>query len=237
MAQKFKRILLKLSGQIVAGGDGFGFSETPLHHLRDEIIDAHSLGLEIGIVIGGGNIFRGTEAVRRFRIERVAADYLGMLATLFNAVLLHSEIEHAGIACRIMSNIPVSQLAEPYIRRRAQKHLAHKRIVIFSCGTGNPFFTTDTAAVLKAIETECDAILKATRVKGIFDSDPEKNPGARFYDSLTYTFVLEKGLKVMDSTAFSLAMDHSLPLMIFNILKKGNLRKMLTGENVGTIVG
>ena len=236
MAPKFRRILLKLSGQIVAGHEGFGFSKTALTYLRDEIIDAYTLDLEIGIVMGGGNVFRGSEAVRDFGTNRVTADYLGMLATLFNSVLLQHAIERSGIACRVMSSLPLPHIAEPYIRRRAEKHLSRKRIVIFACGTGNPYFTTDTAAVLKAVETGCDIILKGTRVKGIFDTDPEKNPEAQFFDSLTYSFVLEKGLKVMDSTAFSLAMDHSLPIFVFNILQKGYLKRVLSGENVGSIV-
>lgn len=236
MPSKFRRVLLKLSGQIIAGNEGFGFSKDALTYLRDEIIDAFALGPEMGIVIGGGNVFRGSEAVRDFGANRVTADYLGMLATLYNAVLLQHAIEQSTISCRVMSNLPFPQLAEPYLRRRAEKHLAKRRIVIFSCGTGNPYFTTDTAAVLKAVETECDIMLKGTRVEGIFDADPEKEPSAKFFETVTFNFVLEKGLKVMDSTAFSLAMDHGLPIHVFNILKKGNLKRILSGESIGSVV-
>jgi uridylate kinase len=236
MPSKFKRVLLKLSGQIISGQEQFGFSKTAIDYLRDEMIDAHSLDLEMGIVIGGGNVFRGSEAVSDLGTDRGTADYLGMLATLFNAIILQHSIEQSGIPCRVMSSLPFPHLAEPYIMRRAQKHLSKKRIVIFACGTGNPYFTTDTAAVLKAVETNCDIVLKGTRVKGIFDSDPERNPAARFFDTVTFSFALEKGLKVMDATAFSLAMDHSLPIYVFNILQQGYLKRILSGEHVGSIV-
>lgn len=236
MPSTCKRILLKLSGQIIAGQEGFGFSHAALSYLRDEIISAYSHDIEFAMVIGGGNVFRGAKAVRDFGTDRVTADYLGMLATLFNAVLLQHAIEQSGISCRVMSSLPLSHLAEPYLRRRAVKHLGKKRIVIFACGTGNPYFTTDTAAVLRAVETECDMILKATRVDGIFDADPEENPDATFFENVSFKFALEHGLKVMDATAFSLAMNHGLPIHVFNILKKGYLKRILAGEHIGSVV-
>lgn len=236
MGSKFKRVLLKLSGQIIAGQDNFGFSKTALDYLVGEIINAYSLKLELGIVIGGGNVLRGSKTFTDFGTNRVSADYLGMLATLFNAVLLQHAIEQRNIPCRLMSSLPFPHLAEPYILSRAKKHLENSRIVIFSCGTGNPYFTTDTAAVLRAVETGCDILLKGTRVKGIFNADPEKVPDAKFFDSVTYDFALENDLKVMDPTAFALAMDHSLPIYVFTILKKGNLKRVLSGDHVGSIV-
>jgi len=236
MNSKYKRILLKLSGQIVAGENDFGFSEKSLSHLREEIKQVHSLGVEIGIVIGGGNIFRGKQAVKDFEVERVSADYMGMLATLINALLLQNILEAENLPTRVMSAINVAQLAEPFIRRRAIAHLKKGIIVIFACGTGNPFFTTDTAAVLKAIETESEVIIKGTKVKGIYDKDPEKFGDAKFFSLLSYKYVIENSLKVMDTTAFTLAMENNLPIFVFNILKKGFLLKFLSGKNMGTIV-
>ncbi|TET76455.1 MAG: UMP kinase [Candidatus Cloacimonadota bacterium] len=236
MASKYKRILLKISGQIIAGEKDFGFSKSALHHLRDEIKDAYNSNVEIGIVIGGGNIFRGKEAVESFSAERVSADYMGMIATLINALLLQNILEEQNIPTRVMSAINVAELAEPFIRRKALRHLEKRRIVIFACGTGNPFFTTDTAAVLRAIETESEAILKGTKVQGIYDKDPEKFKDAKFFRKLTYNHVIEKRLKVMDTTAFSLAMENNLPILVFNILKRGSLCKILSGNNIGTIV-
>lgn len=236
MASKYKRVLLKLSGQIIAGKKGFGFLKPSLHHLRDEIKDAYNLNVEIGIVVGGGNIFRGKEAVRNFGTERVSADYMGMIATLINALLLQNILEKQNLPTRVMSAINVAELAEPFIRRKAIRHLEKRRIVIFACGTGNPFFTTDTAAVLRAIEIESETILKGTKVRGIYDRDPKKFKGAKFLKELTFQNAIEKRIKVMDTTAFSLAMENNLPIFVFNILKKGYLRRLLTGENIGTVV-
>jgi len=236
MSPKYKRILLKLSGQIIAGKKDVGFSKSALFHLRKEIKDVYNLGCEIGIVIGGGNIFRGKEAVEKFDSERVSADYMGMLATLINALLLQNILENENLPTRVMSAINVAELAEPFIRRKALRHLEKNRIVIFACGTGNPFFTTDTAAVLKAIETEAEIILKGTKVKGIYDRDPKKFKNAKFFKKLAYSYVIEKRLKVMDTTAFSLAMENNLPIFVFNILKSGYLLKIVNGENVGSIV-
>ncbi len=236
MVSKYKRILLKLSGQIVAGDNSFGFSKSAVHHLRKEISDAYNLNVEIGIVIGGGNIFRGKEAVKHFAAERVSADHMGMLATLINSLLLQNILEEENLPTRVMSAINVAELSEPFIRRRALRHLEKGIIVIFACGTGNPFFTTDTAAVLRAIETESEIILKGTKVKGIYDKDPNKFKDAKFIEKVSYKHVIEKRLEVMDTTAFSLAMENNLPIHVFNILEKGNLYKILTGKKLGTIV-
>jgi uridylate kinase len=236
MSSDFQRVLLKLSGEIVSGDKPFGFSKSALNHLRDEILEAQKLDIEIAIVIGGGNVFRGKEAIRNFHIERVDADFLGMLATLYNATLLKNLLVERNISTRVMSAIEISELAEPFTRDRAIHHLEKGRIVIFACGTGNPYFTTDTAAVLRAIEIGSDAILKGTRVKGLYDKDPEKFKNAEFIASTSYRFVMENHLKVMDATAFSLAMDNKIPIYIFNILKKGYLRRILTGENIGSII-
>jgi len=233
---KFKRILLKLSGEIIAGDKAVGFSKSSLYHLRDEINDAYRMNCEIGIVIGGGNIFRGKEAVSDFGVDRVNADYMGMLATLINALLLQNILESISLPTRVMSAINVSELAEPFIKRRALRHIEKGRIVIFACGTGNPFFTTDTAAVLRAIEIESEAIFKGTKVDGIYDRDPQKYPDARFIKKISYDQVLEQKIEVMDATAFSLAMENNIPIYVFNILKKGNLRKILHGESVGSVV-
>ncbi len=236
MTSKYKRILLKLSGQIIAGKNDFGFSKTSLSHLKNEIKQVHNLGVQIGIVIGGGNIFRGKRAVKDFDVERVSADFMGMLATLINALLLQNILEAENLPTRVMSAINVAQLAEPFIRRRAITHLENKVIVIFACGTGNPFFTTDTAAVLKAIETESQVIIKGTKVRGIYDKDPEKYTDAKFYPELKYRYVIEKNLQVMDTTAFTLAMENNLPILVFNILKKGLLLNFLSGKHIGTMV-
>jgi len=236
LPKKYKRIILKLSGQIVAGENKFGFSNAALQYLKEEIVDALNLGVEIGIVMGGGNVFRGQEAVEQLNTDRVSADYLGMLATLFNASLLQNVLDRSNVPAHIMTALSFSELAEPFMQRRAIHHLEKKRIVIFACGTGNPYFTTDTAAVLRAIEMKSDVILKGTRVRGIYDKDPEEFKDAHFFETLHYSYVIQHQLKVMDSTAFSLAMDNNLPILVFNILKKGYLRRILEGENIGTIV-
>lgn len=236
MISKYKRILLKLSGQIISGKNKFGFSKTALNHLRDEIIDAYDLNVELGIVIGGGNVFRGKDAVKDFSFNRVIADYMGMLATLFNASLLRNALENAKIPTSLMSAIPFIELAEPFIRRKAIEYLEEGRIVIFACGTGNPFFTTDTAGVLRALEIESEIILKGTNVKGVYDKDPNKFKDAKFFEKLNYQYVIEQRLEVMDTTAFSLAMINKLPIFVFNILKKGVLSRILSGDNVGSIV-
>jgi len=237
VAVRFQRILLKLSGEILAGQDGgHGIREEIIATLADEIRDVHALGVQIGIVLGGGNIFRGLAASAR-GMDRVGADYMGMLATVINSLALQHTLEKRGIYTRVMSAIEMARICEPYIRRRAVRHLEKGRIVILAAGTGNPYFTTDTAAALRAIETGADVILKGTKVSGIYSSDPIKDPDATFFPRLEYMDILSRGLKVMDSTAISLCMDNRLPLVVFDIRTPGNLLRVVQGEQVGTSVG
>ena len=236
MAPRYQRILLKLSGEILAGQDGHGISEGVMEGLADEIRDVHQLGVQIGIVLGGGNIFRGLAAAGR-GMDRVGADYMGMLATVINSLALQHYLEKRGCYTRVMSAIEMARVCEPYIRRRAVRHLEKGRIVILAAGTGNPYFTTDTAAALRAIETGADVILKATKVDGVFSSDPMLDPQATFFPRISYLDILNRGLKVMDSTAISLCMDNRLPLVVFNVGTVGNLLKVVAGEPVGTLVG
>ncbi len=231
----FKRVLLKLSGEALMGDRQFGIDQKILQYIAGELKDVRKLGVEIAVVIGGGNIFRGLEASAE-GMERTTADYMGMLATALNALALQNVLEINGMPTRVLSAIEMRELAEPYIRRRAVRHLEKGRFVIFACGTGNPYFTTDTAAALRAVEIGADVILKATKVEGIYSSDPEKNPLAKKFYDITYMDVLKKGLKVMDSTAISLCMDNNLPIMVFGLMKKGNVRKVLEGKKVGTLV-
>lgn len=233
--QKYKRILLKVSGKSLAGDQGLGISHAMLDHVSEEIKTVKELGVDVGIVIGGGNIFRGARQSLPF-IDRVSADHMGMLATIINAIALQNYLEKKGMFTRIMSAITVEAMAEPFIRRRAVRHLDKGRIVIFAAGTGNPYFTTDTAASLRAIEVEADVILKGTRVDGVYSSDPEIDKDAYKYIELTYMEMVKKGLKIMDSTAVTLCMDNKLPIIIFNMLVQKNLLKIIEGENVGTIV-
>ena len=233
---RFQRILLKLSGEILAGEGGHGIDEQVLDRLADEIRDVHALGVQVGIVTGGGNIYRGIAASTR-GMDRVGADYMGMLATVINSLALQHALENRGLYTRVMSAIEMARVCEPYIRRRAVRHLEKGRIVVLAAGTGNPYFTTDTAAALRAIEVGADVILKATRVDGVYSGDPEKDPAATFFPKISYIDILTRGLKVMDSTAISLCMDNRLPLIVFNVGTRGNLLRVVQGEPVGTEVG
>jgi uridylate kinase len=232
---KFKRVLLKLSGEALMGDKGFGIDQKFVQYISDELKSITKLGIQVAIVIGGGNIFRGLEASAE-GMERTSADYMGMLATVLNALALQNVLERNGMPTRVQSAIEMQELAEPYIRRRAIRHLEKKRFVIFAAGTGNPYFTTDTAAALRAVEIGADVILKATKVDGVYDSDPMKNPKAKKYNEISYINVLQKGLKVMDSTAISLCMDNDLPIIVFSLMKKNNIRKILEGKKIGTLV-
>ena len=232
---KYKRILLKISGEAMMGDQAYGVDPVTVEFIAREIKDAVSMGIEMAIVIGGGNIFRGVEASMK-GIERTSADYMGMLATVINALALQNYLEKYDIPTRVQSAIEMKELAEPYIRRKAMRHLEKGRTVIFAAGTGNPYFTTDTAASLRAMEIDAEIILKATKVDGIYSSDPMKDRTAKKYDTLTYIDVLKKGLSIMDSTAISLCMDNSLPIVVFNLRGKGNVRKILEGKKIGTLV-
>ncbi|MBX7150736.1 UMP kinase [bacterium] len=231
----FKRILLKLSGEALMGEQGYGIDRTILTQIAEEIKDVKSLGVEVAVVIGGGNIFRGLAASAQ-GMDRVSADHMGMLATVINSLALQDALEKQGLFTRVLSAIKMEQVAEPFIRRRAIRHLEKGRIVIFAAGTGNPYFTTDTAASLRAIEVEADVILKGTRVDGVYDSDPEKNADAFKFDRISYLDVVKKGLNVMDITAVTLCMENKLPIIVFNLKTPGNLKKLILGENVGTRV-
>lgn len=231
----FKRILLKLSGEALMGDQGYGIDTKVLEQIAKEIKDVKALGVEIAIVIGGGNIFRGLAASAK-GMDRVSADHMGMLATVMNSLALQDALEKQGLFTRILSAIKMEQICEPFIRRRAIRHLEKGRIVIFAAGTGNPYFTTDTAASLRAIEVEADVILKGTRVDGVYDSDPEKNKEAFRFEKISYLDVVKKGLNVMDMTAVTLCMDNKLPIVVFNLKTQGNLRRLVLGENVGTRV-
>ncbi|MBI3358583.1 MAG: UMP kinase [Nitrospirae bacterium] len=232
---KYKRVLLKISGEVLAGGQGFGIDPKTIDSLAEVIHEAVDLGVEMAIVIGGGNIFRGLAGASA-GMERTSADYMGMLATILNALALQSTLEQKGIYTRVQSAIEMKQLSEAYIRRKAIRHLEKKRVVIFAGGTGNPYFSTDTAAALRAMEIGAEVILKGTKVDGVFDRDPIKDKTAKKYDEMTFFEVIEKRLTVMDSTAVTLCMDNNLPLIVFNIKEKENIRKILTGEKVGTLI-
>ena len=232
---KYKRILLKVSGEILAGESGSGIDLDVIKKVASEIKDIHSLGVEIAVVVGGGNIFRGVSASAR-EMDRASADYMGMLATVINGLALQSTLENMGVYTRVLSAIEMRDVAEPYIRRRAIRHLEKKRVVIFAAGTGNPFFTTDTAASLRGIEIKAEVFLKATKVDGVFTSDPMKDKKAKMFKKLTYLQVLEKRLRVMDYTAISLCMNNKLDIIVFNLNKRGNLRKVVKGQLVGTTV-
>ena len=231
----YRRVLLKLSGEALAGEAGYGIDDDRLNAFASDIAEVHALGSELALVIGGGNIFRGIQGSAH-GMERATADYMGMLATIINSLALQAAIERLGLTTRVLSALEIKEVAEPYIRRRATRHLEKGRIVIFAAGTGNPFFTTDTAASLRAVEIGADIIIKATKVDGVYDSDPLLNPNAVRYEELTYLDVLSKKLKVMDSTAISLCMENEMPILIFNLLVRGNLKRVLLGEPIGTIV-
>ena len=231
----YRRILLKLSGEMLAGDGEFGIRPEVLGRFADEVIAVKNLGVEVGIVIGGGNIFRGMPASES-GMDRTHADYMGMLATCINALALQDALEQRGCFTRVMSAVRVDQVCEPYIRRRAVSHLAKGRVVIFAAGTGNPYFSTDTAASLRAAEIHADVILKATKVDGVYDSDPKKNAGATRFESVSYLEVLNRGIKVMDATAISLCMDNSIPIVVFDLNGPGNIRRVVCGEPIGTHV-
>jgi uridylate kinase len=231
----YKRILLKLSGEVLAGEQGFGIEPRRLVQIAEEVAGVHALGTQIGIVIGGGNIFRGLRASAE-GMDRVNADYMGMLATVINALALQDQLERTGVYTRVQSAITMQQLCEPFIRRRAIRHLEKGRVVIMAGGTGNPYFTTDTAAVLRGIEIEADVILKATKVEGVYSADPMLDPNATFFERLNYLDVLNRGLNVIDKAAISLCMDNKLPLVVFNLTQRGNVKRVVLGEKVGTLV-
>ncbi|NNK81567.1 MAG: UMP kinase [Flavobacteriaceae bacterium] len=232
---KYKRILLKLSGEALMGTRQYGIDPVRLAEYAEDIKQITDLGIEVAIVIGGGNIFRGIAGASN-GMDRVQGDHMGMLATIINGLALQSALEDANIPTRLQSAIKMNEIAEPFIRRKAMRHLEKGRVVIFGGGTGNPYFTTDSAAVLRAIEIEADVILKGTRVDGIYTSDPEKNADATRYESITFNDVLKKGLKVMDTTAFTLSQENKLPIIVFDMNTRGNLLKVISGENIGTTV-
>jgi uridylate kinase len=232
---KYRRVLLKLSGEALGGESGVGISPESIHDVARQIGEVRELGVELVIVVGGGNIFRGLTGSER-GIERATGDYMGMLATIINALALQDALEKNGVPTRVQSAISMAQVAEPFIRRRAVRHLEKGRVVIFGGGTGNPYFSTDTAAALRANEIGAEVILKTTKVDGIYDSDPKKNPKATRFECISYIDALQRQLKVMDSTAFSLCMDNKMPLIVFDLFKPHNLRRVVLGEHVGTIV-
>jgi uridylate kinase len=238
MTQKkpvYKRVVLKMSGEVLQGGQGYGIDPDVTRSIAEEIKDVKKLGTEIAIVIGGGNIYRGSTASGQ-GVDRTTADYMGMLATVINGLALQDSLEKAGVFTRVQTAIDMQELAEPYIRRKAIRHLEKNRVVIFVAGTGNPYFSTDTAASLRAVEIGADVILKATKVDGVYSADPQKDKSAKKFKALKYIQVLKKCLKVMDATAVSLCMDNKLPIIVFNLTKKGNIKRVLLGEKIGTIV-
>jgi len=232
---KYKRVILKVTGEIFGGGEQYGIDSATVRSFAEEIKDVKALGCEMALVIGGGNIFRGAQ-LSEGGMERATADYMGMLATVINSLALQDALEKLGVSTRVMSAIEMRQVAEPYIRRRATRHLEKGRVVIFAGGTGNPYFTTDTTASLRAMEIGAEVILKATKVSGVYDADPLKHQGAKLYGRLSYIEVLNKELKVMDSTAISLCMDNHLPIVVFNLMEKGNIKRVVCGEEIGTLV-
>ncbi|HXE75429.1 MAG TPA: UMP kinase [Candidatus Xenobia bacterium] len=231
----FKRILLKLSGEAFAGPQGFGIDDDAIATIAREVKDVHALGVQVGIIVGGGNIFRGRTSVAR-GLDRVTADQMGMLATVINGLALQSALEKTGTVTRLMTAVGIHAMAEPFIRRRALRHLEKGRVVVFAGGTGNPYFSTDTAAALRAMEIGADVILKATKVDGVYDADPNKVSTAKMIDRISYLDVISKSLSVMDSTAISLCRDHSLPIVVFNLTRPGNIKRVVLGEKVGSLV-
>ena len=232
----YRRILLKLSGEALMGRQSFGIDEKILAGLSAEIREVTALGVQVALVVGGGNIFRGIRTSKEYGIDRASADYMGMLAMVINSLALQEVLERGGVNTRVLSAIEMRAIAEPYIRRRALRHLEKGRVVIFAAGTGNPYFTTDTAAALRAMEINADAILKATKVDGVYDRDPVADPRARKYSRLTYIDVLQRNLKVMDATAVSLCMDNHLPIVVFNVTRRGNILRVVRGDRIGTVV-
>jgi uridylate kinase len=231
----YHRVLLKLSGEAFQGPQGFGIHGETIQAIARELKEVHELGVQTAIMVGGGNIFRGARQ-KGFEIDRATGDYMGMLATVINALALQDALEKEGVFTRVLSAIEMKEVSEPFIRRRAVRHLEKGRIVIFGAGTGNPYFSTDTAAALRAMEIKAEVILKATRVDGIFDADPEQTPDAKFFAAITYREVLNQNLKVMDSTAISLCMDNGMPIVVFNMNRHGNIRRVVLGERVGSKV-
>ena len=231
----YKRIVLKLSGESFQGAQGFGIDAETVHSIARDVKQVYDLGVQMAIIVGGGNIFRGTRQ-KSLSIDRATGDYMGMLSTVINGLALQDALEKQGVFTRLQSAIEMHQVAEPFIRRRAMRHLEKGRVVIFAAGTGNPYFSTDTAAALRAMEIKANVILKATRVDGIYDADPEKVPGAKMFERITYLDVLQKGLSVMDSTAISLCMDNKMPIVVFNMNVPGNLKRVVVGERVGSTV-
>jgi len=232
---KYKRALLKVSGEALAGNDGFGINTDVIKQIASDIQQAHHNNIQLGIVIGGGNIFRGLAASTK-GMDRASSDYMGMLGTCINALALQDSLENLGVQTRVQSAIEMAQISEPYIRRKAIRHLEKGRIVIFAAGTGNPYFTTDTAAALRGMEIGAEVIIKATNVDGVYDSDPKENSEAKKIERITHYEALQKGLKVMDSTAISLCMDNEMPIITFELMKKGNILKVLRGDNVGSMI-
>ena len=236
MEPVFTRILLKLSGEALAAGQGFGVDPVRVHEIAAEIQEVHALGVQVSIVVGGGNFFRGA-AMQARDVDRATADYMGMLATTINALALQAALEKRGVFTRVMSAIEMKEVAEPFIRRRAVRHLEKGRVVIFAAGTGSPYFSTDTAASLRAIEIHADVIMKATKVDGIYDADPMLVKDAKRFEQISYLDVLQKGLKVMDATAISLCRENNTPIVIFDLNTAGNIRRVVLGERVGSLVG
>ena len=234
-SQPYKRILLKISGEALAGQLGYGIDTDVLKGIAEQIKEIHEMKIQIGIVLGGGNIFRGIKGATK-GMDRASADYMGMLATVLNCLALQDALEHLGVHTRVQSAIEMQELAEPYIRRRAIRHLEKDRVVIFGAGTGNPYFTTDTTAALRGVEVGCEVVIKATKVDYVYDADPKTHPDAKPFSELSYIEVLQRGLKVMDSTAISLCMDNQLPIIVFNIDQYGALKRITQGEAVGTLV-
>jgi uridylate kinase len=235
-AMTYQRVLLKLSGEALMGDLGYGIDPKIVQDIAQEVAEVVASGVQLAIVVGGGNIFRGVQASAK-GMERATADYVGMIATVMNAITLQDALEQKGVPTRVQTAIAMQEVAEPYIRRRAIRHLEKGRVVIFGAGSGNPFFTTDTAAALRAAEIDANVIFKATKVDGVYDSDPKKNPNAKRYESLTYTHVLTEDLRVMDSTAIAMCRENDIPIIVFNLAEQGNIRRVVAGEKIGTIVG
>jgi len=231
----YRRVLLKLSGEALMGTSSFGIDPDVVRVLSDELASVHALGVELALVVGGGNIFRGVKAASA-GMDRVSGDHMGMLATLINSLALQDQLEQRGVQTRVLSAIEIRQVAEPFIRRRAIRHLEKGRVIILAAGTGNPYFTTDSAAALRAMEVKAEVLLKATKVDGIYSADPVSNPSATKFQRISYQEVLERGLKVMDATAISLCMDNKLPIVVFNLRQDGNIRRVIQGESIGSVV-
>jgi uridylate kinase len=234
--RRFERVLLKHSGEALAGNEGYGIDPSALDRVAREVQEANSGGVQIALVVGGGNIFRGLQAAASHGMDRAIADHMGMMATIMNGLALQDALERVGLSTRVLSAIEMQQVCEPYVRRRAVRHLEKGRVVVFAAGTGNPYFTTDTAAALRAAEIHADVLLKATKVNGVYDRDPVKHPDATMFDRLTYRDVIQRGIRVMDTTAIGLCMDNHLPIVVFNLLQAGNIQRVVAGEPIGTLV-